>query len=97
MKSSNGHIVLKVSKRSHLKQTTSTKESPEAVIVRLAKTGKLAAAGKRAMQSSLQKGLSVTILENGKIYRVYSNGDRKLIKSISPPKHKYITGKARIA
>ena len=37
---------------------------PEDAIVRLAKEGKLTTAGQQALQSSLQKGLSVTVLEN---------------------------------
>jgi len=96
MKSRNGHTLVKAKHRIH-KISAATKESPETVIMRLVRNGKLADAGQRAMKSSLQKGLAVTILEGCKIYRVYPNGARKLIKSISSPKRKHITGKVRIA
>jgi hypothetical protein len=97
MKYRNGYIESKISKRAVSSLRDKKKEVPEAVIVRLAQKGKLAAAGQTAMRLSLQRGLPVTILEDGKIYRVYPNGIRKLIKSISQPKRKYLTGKARIA
>ena len=95
MKSRNGHTIVKAKPRIR-KVSALTKESPETVIMRLVRNGKLADAGRRAMKSSLKKGLAVTILEGGKIYRVYPNGARKLIKSIASPKRRY-TGKARIA
>jgi len=96
MESRNGHTIVKA-KHNVRKLNPVTKESPETVIMRLVRSGKLAGAGQRAMRSSLQKGLAVTILEDGKIYRVYPNGSRKLIKSISSPKRKSMTGKVRIA
>lgn len=96
MKSRRNYIASKP-KSKIAKSKTVTAEFPESVIIRLARHGKLSGAGTKAVQSSWQKGIAVTILENGKIYRVYPDGRRKFIKSIPSSKHTYTTGKARIA
>lgn len=46
----------------------------------MAKRGELVSAGKNAFKRSLKKGLSVTVAEDGAIYRVHPNGTRTRIK-----------------
>lgn len=68
---------------------------PEATIVQLAKQGRLAIAGQKALQASLRKGLSVTVLDNDGIYRIHPDGSRTLIKKIAGAR-KYHTDKFRL-
>lgn len=70
---------------------------PESAILRLAKEGRLAAAGQKALQDSFQKGLAVTILENNIIYRIYPDGTREQIKQIPSTSKKYYSGKLHIS
>lgn len=46
----------------------------------MAKRGELVSAGENAFKRSLKKGLSVTVAEDGAIYRVHPNGTRTRIK-----------------
>lgn len=50
------------------------------MITKMAQRGDLAHAGKNAFKRSLKKGLSVTVAEDGAIYRVHPNGTRTRIK-----------------
>ncbi len=50
------------------------------MIAKMAKRGDLAQAGKNAFKRSLKKGLSVTVAEDGAIYRIHPNGTRTRIK-----------------
>lgn len=70
--------------------------TPESEIVKLARNGSLAEVGKRAIKESHRLGLAVTILENGKIYKVYPDGHRELIKTIARTKRTYTTDKIYI-
>ncbi len=73
--------------------TPASIQEPEKVIVTLARKGFLARIGEKAIESSHRKGLSITILENGSIYRVSPDGSKKLIKRIHLHTHTYATGK----
>jgi hypothetical protein len=66
---------------------------PEKSIRRLAKQGAIATAGKKAIAASFRKGLSVTVLEDGIIYRLYPDGKRTILKKQIPARKKYTTGK----
>lgn len=46
----------------------------------MAKRGELAYSGKNAFNRSLKRGLSVTVAEDGGIYKVFPNGTRTLVK-----------------
>jgi len=74
-------------------KVSTTGGTPESEIKKLAKNGSLAIVGKRAIKESHRLGLSVTILEDGKIYRVYPDGRRKVIKTIAQTKQTYTTTK----
>ena len=67
-------------------KTTKVKQSrtkqPEQVISRLAKEGKLAVVGAKAMADSFELGLSVTRLEGNNIVEVFPDGTRKILKTI---------------
>jgi hypothetical protein len=69
------------------------KRTPEKVIKGLARKGLLAGIGRKAIQNSYRRGLSVTVLENNNIYRVFPDGTKKLVKRIQLHTHKYTTGK----
>lgn len=46
-----------------------------------AKKGQLASSGENAIRRSLKRGLSVTVLEDGAIYKVHSDGTRTRVKN----------------
>ena len=69
---------------------------PELNIGRLAKQGAIATAARRAIAASFKKGLSVTVMENGVIYRLHPDGKRTVIKKQKAGRKKYTTGKVVI-
>jgi hypothetical protein len=46
-----------------------------------AKKGQLASSGENAIRRSLKRGLSVTVLEDGTIYRVHPDGTKTRVKN----------------
>lgn len=77
-------------------KVSTTGSNPESEIVKLAKKGSLAIVGEREVKESHRLGLSVTILEDGKIYRVSPAGKRRFVKAITRAKKTYTTGKVFI-
>ncbi len=67
--------------------------APEKRIGRLARQGAIASAGRKAIAASFRKGLSVTVLEAGIIYRLHPDGKRTILKKQTPVRKKYTTGK----
>ncbi len=66
---------------------------PEKRIGMLVKSGAIASAGKNAIAASFKKGLSVTVLENGVIYRLHPDGSKTIIKHQHLHTKHYTTGK----
>ncbi len=54
----------------------------ESIIVRWAKAGLLAEAGRAAIARSHAKGLSVTIAENGVVYHLHPDGSRTALRTV---------------
>ncbi len=50
-------------------------------ISKMAKSGKLVSAGENAFKRSIKNALSVTVAEDGAIYKVHPNGTRTRIKA----------------
>ncbi len=69
---------------------------PEKIIDMLIWSGAIASAGKNAIAASFKKGLSVTVLENGIIYRLHPDGSRTAIKKVRGAAKVYSTGKMLI-
>ncbi len=65
---------------------------PEKLMLRLARSGTIASAGKKAIAASFKKGLSVTALENGVIYRIHPDGKRTVLKRKPSILKKYVSG-----
>lgn len=65
---------------------------PENRIVALADSGELRKIAEEAISNSKQRGLSVTIVEHGVMYRVSPRGERKKIKEVQPALAKYRKG-----
>jgi hypothetical protein len=69
---------------------------PERRIAGLAKRGFIRSAGQDAIAASFKRGLSVTVLENGVIYRLHPDGKRTIVKRHFPNRKKYPSGKMLI-
>ena len=74
-----------------IKTTGST--DPEKRIIWLARQGSIKSAGQNAIAASFKSGLSVTVLENGIIYRLHPDGKKTIVKKQSPNRKKYPSGK----
>ena len=72
---------------------TDASTDPEKRITLLARQGLIKNACQNAIAASLKIGLSVTVLENGIIYRLHPDGKRTIIKKQSPNRKKYPSGK----
>lgn len=72
---------------------TAGSTDPEKRITRLARQGSIKSAGQNAIAASFKNGLSVTVLENGIIYRLHPDGKKTVVKKQSPNRKKYPSGK----
>lgn len=70
----------------NIAKTDYSTSTPEEAIPRLAKSGKLAEAGQKAIKASFRKGIAVTILEGDDIIRLHPDGSRTFIKKLAPNK-----------
>jgi hypothetical protein len=72
--------------KKNTKKAVHSARTPEEAIPKLAKSGKLAEAGQKAIKASFRKGIAVTILEGNDIIRLYPDGSRTFIKKLTPNK-----------
>jgi hypothetical protein len=88
---------LKSKKIRKVKAATRIKSyDPEKRIMALVRSGAIASAGRNAIAASFKKGLSVTVLENGVIYRLHPDGTRTAIKRLNNTTKTYTSGKMMI-